>query len=167
MNSNLHNMSVAALAFALPGFYPEAMTEANVQPPISDLLYQQPADVELQSLPLGRLVFRQLENVNATHRKCAGTEELANEFHALVERWKAETFFHSSLTKVFAHPAYLRIIAMGTAGLALVLNELQKNPDRWFYALKLMAGTDVADGMKDAEDARAAWLQWGYKNNYI
>ncbi len=56
---------------------------------------------------------------------------------------------------------------MGTAGLALVLNELQKNPDRWFYALKLMAGTDVADGMKDAEDARAAWLQWGYKNNYI
>ena len=59
---------------------------------------------------------------------------------------------------------------MGTAGIPLVLGELQKNSGRWFYALKFMAGEkgkDVAAGINNYEDARAAWLEWGYKNNYI
>ena len=91
----------------------------------------------------------------------------AEEFAALVKQWKDEIFFHSSNTKIFTHPAYQRIIAMGIAGLPLVLRELRDNPDRWFYALRYMAGTDIAAGMKNAEDARTAWLEWGYKNNYI
>ncbi|MGA9408422.1 MAG: hypothetical protein WBW71_14905 [Bacteroidota bacterium] len=93
-------------------------------------------------------------------------DSLAKEFPKLVTQWREETFHLSSLTKIYAHPAYQRIMAMGTDGLSLVLSELQKKPDRWFYALKFMAGEDVAAGMKN-EDARAAWLEWGYKNNYI
>jgi hypothetical protein len=30
-----------------------------------------------------------------------------------------------------------------------------------------MAGKDVAAGIKNFEDAKAAWLEWGYSNNYI
>jgi len=95
---------------------------------------------------------------------------LTAEFEALVRQWKDETFLISSSTKLFNHPAYIRIIAMGTAGLPLVLRELQKNTGRWFYALKYMAGEDgkgVGVGMKDYDDVREAWLKWGYENNYI
>ncbi len=97
-------------------------------------------------------------------------ESLSEEFPKLVKQWKEETFALSSLTKIYAHPAYQRIIGMGTDGLPYVLRELQKNQGRWFYALKFMAGEsgkNVAVGINNFEDARAAWLEWGHKNNYI
>lgn len=97
-------------------------------------------------------------------------KSLQKEFCGLVEKWKKETFSISSLTKIYAHPSYQRIIAMGTEGLPLVLNELKDNGGRWFYALKFMsgkAGEDVALGATDYDDARAAWLGWGYRHNYI
>jgi len=102
--------------------------------------------------------------------KMATTDSLAEEFHSLVKQWNEETFYISSLSKIFSHPAYVRIMAMGTEGLPLVLGELQKRQGNWFYALKFMAGEKgkgVAAGIKNYEDARAAWLEWGYNHNYI
>jgi hypothetical protein len=95
------------------------------------------------------------------------SETLQKEFYSLVKRWKDETFAISSLTKIYAHPAYQRIIAMGTDGIPFVLKELAKNQGRWFYALKFMAGKDISEGMNNFEDAKDAWLEWGYRNNYI
>jgi hypothetical protein len=89
------------------------------------------------------------------------------EFAALVEEWERETFFHSSLSKQFTHPAYVRIIAMGEKAIPLVLKELQKDNGDWFYALKFMAGKDLSAGIEDYQVAKEAWLNWGYKNNYI
>jgi len=163
MDPNHQNLSVAAAAFALPGSYSGALNEANGKLPISG--YQQSR--EAQGFPSERLVFCQLQNINADDRKWDTGEELADEFHALVERWQQETFSLSSLTKIYAHPAYQRIMAMGVAGIPLVLKELQKGQGHWFYALKFMAGRNVSAGMDNFEHARAAWLEWGYKNNYI
>ena len=97
----------------------------------------------------------------------AGSAELRREFDELVRRWEMDTSALSSLTKIYAHPAYQRIMAMGAQGIPFVLNELRKNKGHWFYALKFMAGQDVSEGMTDFEDAKAAWLQWGYTNNYV
>ena len=55
----------------------------------------------------------------------------------------------------------------GKEGLPLVLRELQNSNDNWFYALKFMAGEDAAAGIENFDDAKAAWLEWGYKHNYI
>ena len=93
--------------------------------------------------------------------------KLNTEFDSLVNKWRDETFFISSLGKQFTHPAYVRIMAMGKEGLPLVLRELQNSNDNWFYALKFMAGEDAATGIENFDDAKAAWLEWGYKHNYI
>jgi hypothetical protein len=58
-------------------------------------------------------------------------------------------------------------MAMGAQGISLVLAEIRKNKGHWFYALKFMAGQDVSEGMAGFEDAKAAWLAWGYANNYL
>lgn len=92
---------------------------------------------------------------------------LEREFHSLVMRWNDETCAISSLTKIYAHPAYQRIIAMGISGVPLVLKELDRNQGRWFYALKFMAGKDISEGMSNFDNARAAWLHWGHANHYI
>jgi len=94
-------------------------------------------------------------------------QSLEKEFYDLLKKWNEETFALSSLTKIYAHPAYQRIIGMGTRGLGFVLKELQKGEGHWLYALKYMAGENVSAGMKSFEDAKSAWLEWGYKNNYI
>jgi hypothetical protein len=93
--------------------------------------------------------------------------KLQEEFNKLCEKWKKETYFHSSLGKLFTHPAYVRIIGMGKDAIPFVLNDLEKNPTRWFYALKYMAGFDAAAGATNFEEARMKWLEWGYQNNYL
>ena len=93
--------------------------------------------------------------------------DLEKEFNALVAQWKEDTFACSSLTKQFGHPAYMRIMALGKQGIPLVLREMRKSQDDWFYALKFMAGEDAAKGVKDFDAAKAAWTQWGYQHNYI
>jgi hypothetical protein len=92
---------------------------------------------------------------------------MASEFASLVTQWKEETFPISSLTKKYSHPAYVRIMAMGKEGIGLVLRELQTSGGRWFYALKFMAGKNISEGIDNFDDAKAAWLEWGYKNNYL
>jgi hypothetical protein len=92
---------------------------------------------------------------------------IETEFSALAKQWRQETGFHSSLSRKFNHPAYQRIMAMGPAALPLILKDLEGNSGHWFYALRYIAGYDVAIGTTDVESARSKWLDWGHLNNFI
>ena len=92
---------------------------------------------------------------------------LAKEFYKLVEQWKKETFAFSSLGDIFTNDAYQRIMAMGDKALPLILSELEKKPEHWFYALDKIVGYDVAADAKNFAEARAIWLEWGRNNKYI
>ena len=93
--------------------------------------------------------------------------KLEREFHALVQQWKTETSFHSSLGEVFMNDSYQRIMAMGPDALPLILSDLKKSPSHWFYALEKIVGKDIPEGAKTFAEARAAWLAWGHKHNYL
>jgi predicted HTH domain antitoxin len=99
--------------------------------------------------------------------KVAHSEELGKEFERLAKQWKEETSLHSSLGEIFTNDAYQRIMAMGHEALPLILSDLQKTPAHWFYALEKIVGRDMAGGADTFDDARAAWLEWGHKSNYI
>ena len=58
---------------------------------------------------------------------------------------------------------------MGKPAIPLLLNELQRDLDHWFFALREIAGVNPVP-LKDAgyvEKMRDAWLSWGRKNNYL
>jgi len=95
------------------------------------------------------------------------TSELDREFQKRLKEWKKDTIFVSSLSEMFMHPAYQRIMAMGKPALPLILRDLQQNSGHWFHALRYIAGEDIAAGTHTVADARAAWLEWGYKNGHI
>ncbi|CAN5529458.1 hypothetical protein BH20VER3_BH20VER3_08820 [soil metagenome] len=86
---------------------------------------------------------------------------LRPEFETLTDEWKKETGFHSSLSEKFMHPAYQRIMAMGKPALPLILHELEHASGYWFYALRFIAGKDIADGTRSMTEARNAWIKWG------
>ena len=102
-------------------------------------------------------------------RATASPEPLSELFRQLAERWREETRYLSSTTDIAMHPAYQRIIGLGPAVLPLIFAELQRQPDRWFWALHALTG---ADPLPPGERGKLggmtqAWLQWGRENGYL
>jgi len=94
--------------------------------------------------------------------------EIENTFDLLEKRWKRETMNVSSLHDMFLHPAYARIIGLGTAAIPLILRTLAIEPNYWFFALESITGYSPVR-KKDAGNLRAmtdAWLRWGKKNGF-
>ena len=97
----------------------------------------------------------------------AGEEEL-DQFHTLAERWKRETAHYSNIAKKALHPAYQEIIGMGDRVVSLLLTELRRDPDDWFWALQAITGANpVPEASRGNLRAMAeAWVQWGLEKGF-
>ena len=92
---------------------------------------------------------------------------LAAEFQRLAKIWRKETAVFSSVTKKVCHPAYQEIIGMGPTALPFILQELERKPGHWFWALHAISGEDPV-GVEDNFDAAVmAWLDWGKRKGYL
>jgi hypothetical protein len=91
-------------------------------------------------------------------------DSLEKAFHESVDRWKADTLHWSSITKMVAHPSYLRIIGLASYGrnavLRLLIAELQNDPDHWFAALEAITGKNPVPPTVSLGEAVASWIEW-------
>ena len=87
----------------------------------------------------------------------------AGKFQSLAETWRREVKFLSSVTEMVLHPAYQRIIGMGTAVVPHLLRELESRPDHWFWALTAITGADPVkpEDRGKLRKMTEAWLRWG------
>ncbi len=94
--------------------------------------------------------------------------ELEREFRTLVAEWKPAVEIESSATRMAMHPAYQRIIGMGPKVVPLLLSELDREPDHWFWALRAVTGEDpIPSGLRgNLRKMREAWLAWGKAKGY-
>lgn len=97
---------------------------------------------------------------------------LQEQFHQEAEKWKHDTMHWSSVTKMIAHPSYLRIIGLGSKLKEgkiekLILEELKNEPDYWFDALVAITGEDPVQKQDDFDTAVEAWLAWGRQKGII
>ena len=97
---------------------------------------------------------------------------LENQFKEQVERWKEDTQLWSSVTKMLAHPSYLRVIGLarksnGTQIERLLLKELESEPDYWFDALTAITGKNPVKPEYDFDQSVEAWLEWGRQKGII
>jgi hypothetical protein len=81
-------------------------------------------------------------------------------FQDLVRQWKEATLFLSSITDMAMHPAYQQIIGMGQEALPLLLEELRREPDHWFWALQAITGVNPVPTQDQGDITRMtqAWL---------
>src|SRR5438128_6632942 len=94
--------------------------------------------------------------------------QLEGVFLDLVRRWREERGPTSSTTELAMCPSYQRIIGLGPAAVPLLLRELERSPDHWFWALKAITGADPvppASRGKVREMARL-WIDWGRQQRY-
>lgn len=90
-------------------------------------------------------------------------------FHSLVGEWRAETQFASMGIQAFLHPSYQRIIGLGPRVIPMILGELQRQPEHWFWALAALTGENPVAPL-EAGNVRAmttAWLLWGQRRGYL
>lgn len=96
-------------------------------------------------------------------------ESVEARFNRLVRTWKSQVGPTSSLTDMVMHPAYQQIIGMGREAIPLLLGELEREPDHWFWALKAITGVDpVAPRLKGKLGEMAKeWLKWGREQSFV
>lgn len=85
------------------------------------------------------------------------------QFDELADEWRQETALTSSMSEIVLNAAYQRIIGMGWAAVPLIMEELSRSPDHWFWALRSITGANpvAPDQEGDLDAMTQAWLRWG------
>lgn len=120
---------------------------------------------DLREITLAALDIRK-EYLRPASRQVEGIHE---KFKRLVDRWRKETVFQSSAHQMATHPSYQEVIGMGKDAIPFLLQELERNPDHWFWALRSITGIDPVP-QEDRGNVRAmtdAWLEWGRLQGHI
>jgi hypothetical protein len=97
----------------------------------------------------------------------AQEETLQVTFTSLCQQWKRDTGRLSVLVKKVMHRAYQQIIGLGAPALPLILKELARADDHWFWALEAISRENPARDCTTFEDAANAWLRWGAERGFI
>jgi hypothetical protein len=114
-------------------------------------------------------LWREINKPSALPQAGNPTQRNSSEvmFENLADQWETETALESIVARKAMHPAYQRIIGMGSSVVPLILRRLQREPRQWFWALTAITGDDPAAGHTTVEGASAAWLQWGRERGLV
>src|SRR5437764_5649865 len=91
--------------------------------------------------------------------------EVRDRFRRLAAEWKEQSHYLSNTAQMAMLKPYQRIIGMGWPVVPLLLEELQRQPDHWFWALEAIIDenpvTPEAEG--NVRRVAQAWIEWGVK----
>lgn len=84
-------------------------------------------------------------------------------FEQLTSEWKAQSRFLSNTAQMAMLWPYQGIIGLGSTAVPLILAELRRETDHWFWALEAITGENPvpAESAGDVHAAAEAWLNWG------
>jgi len=111
---------------------------------------------------------RGLNSVEQLLETWQASEEVLAQFQTLAQRWKKETAHYSNIAKKALHPAYQEIIGKGERVVPLLLAELRREPDDWFWALHAITGANPVPvaSCGNLQAMAEAWVQWGLEKGY-
>lgn len=95
--------------------------------------------------------------------------ELAPEFHRLAADWRQKSAHLSSSMQMAMLPEYQKIIAMGPGVVGLILEELERKTDFWFWALEHLTGEDPipSEARGKVRQMAEAWVKWGHERGLL
>lgn len=114
-------------------------------------------------------LWREINHPSALPQARSVTQPTPHEvaFENLADQWEIETVLESVVTRKAMHPAYQRIIGMGSDVVPLILRRVQREPRQWFWALTAITGEDPAADETTLNGANEAWLRWGRERGLI
>ena len=96
-------------------------------------------------------------------------DDVLDRFRRLRDQWKEESEFMSNTAQMAMLRSYQSIIGMGNAAVPLILEELRREPDHWFWALEAITiENPVPKEMAGKIELMAkAWVEWGVAQGII
>jgi|SRR6516164_8622163 hypothetical protein len=93
---------------------------------------------------------------------------LRERFQQLVADWKEQSHYLSNTAQMAMLKPYQRIIGMGQPAIPLILEELRREPDQWFWALESITGQNPvpSEAMGKVRQMAEAWIEWGQRRGY-
>ena len=90
-------------------------------------------------------------------------------FLRLAAGWKDQSRSLSNSTQMALLRPYQRIIGMGLPVVPLILEELQREPDQWFWALEAITEENPVppEAAGVVKLMARAWIDWGREQGYI
>jgi len=92
--------------------------------------------------------------------------DLAKRFQRLAAEWKEKSRFLSNTAQMALLQPYQRIIGMGMPVVPLILEELKRETDQWFWALEAITEENPVPP-EDAGNIRQMakdWVEWGRRD---
>lgn len=95
--------------------------------------------------------------------------EVGDLFDKLKAEWKSKTKYLSNSAQMATVWPYQQIIGLGRPALPLILQELERETDHWFWALEAISGENPvpADHAGQVENMAKAWIEWGRQQGLI
>lgn len=89
-------------------------------------------------------------------------------FKTLVQEWKARRSHSSCVEDISIDMAYQQIIGLGPDAIPLLLAELERNPDHWFWALFAITRQDPVpeEDRGKIKKMAEAWIGWGRQQGH-
>jgi hypothetical protein len=90
-------------------------------------------------------------------------------FKRLAAEWKKQAQFLSNTHKMVLLKPYQRIIGMGQAAVPFILEELQREPLQWFWALEAITEQNPVppEAAGKVDRMAQAWIEWGRQHGVI
>jgi hypothetical protein len=95
--------------------------------------------------------------------------DLRTRFAVLAAEWKRQSRYLSNTVQIAMLKPYQQIIGMGPSAVPLILEELERDPDQWFWALEAITGENPTspDDAGKVRAKAAAWVAWGKREGLI
>ena len=104
-------------------------------------------------------------SVDKNHDKTTPQER----FQRLAAEWKEKSRHMSNTAQMAMLHPYQKIIGMGATAVPLILEELRREPDQWFWALEVITDENpvTPEAAGKVRLMAQAWVEWGKENGFI
>ena len=95
--------------------------------------------------------------------------DLRARFQRLAADWKQQSRYMSNTAQMALLKPYQQIIGMGWPAVPLILEELQRGPDQWFWALEAITDQNPVppEAAGNVRLMARAWIEWGIRQGLL
>lgn len=108
-------------------------------------------------------------NPPATPTTRAREASVRDRFQRLAAEWKERSRYLSNTPQMAMLEPYQRIIGMGPPVVSLILEELRREPDHWFWALEAITEENPVppEAAGKVRLMSQAWIEWGERQGLL
>jgi hypothetical protein len=90
-------------------------------------------------------------------------------FRRLAREWKEQSRYLSNTAQMAMLQPYQRIIGLGLPVVPLILEELNREPNQWFWALEAITEQNPVppEARGKVRMMAQAWLEWGKQQGFV